>query len=63
MATDIELSETMNALVLKSPSTELTVEIVPTPKPAVGSAVVRVLSERALLSAGSVPWQALELAP
>jgi NADPH:quinone reductase-like Zn-dependent oxidoreductase len=48
MAADMELPETMRVLVLKSPSSEPTVEIVPTPKLAVGSAVVRVLSASVL---------------
>jgi NADPH:quinone reductase-like Zn-dependent oxidoreductase len=48
MSTNIELPEKMRALVLQSSSSEPTVKIVPTPKPAVGSAVVRVLSATVL---------------
>jgi hypothetical protein len=48
MATDMELPETMGALVLRPPSSEPPVETVPTPKPAVGTAVVRALSASVL---------------
>jgi NADPH:quinone reductase-like Zn-dependent oxidoreductase len=48
MATTIETPESMKALVLKSLSTEPSLEIVPTPQPAAGSAVVRVLSASVL---------------
>ena len=51
MATEtekIELPEMMKALVLKPAASEPTLEIVPTPNPALGSAVVRVLSASVL---------------
>lgn len=44
MATSNDLPKTMKALVLKSSSEAPTVETVPTPQPAIGGAVVRILA-------------------
>ena len=48
MAIEIELPPTMKALILKANSSEPSIEIVPTPRPAVGGAVVRILSATVL---------------